>query len=99
VSRRESFRRLRCVDSYWVCTESTTACSPGPAAKRVGSRHWRHRVVVVDVHSMFGARVWELVKARIGRDGPTCDMQQANRTAWATFTMSISVCGLDEMGN
>jgi aminocarboxymuconate-semialdehyde decarboxylase len=91
-----------CADSSpgFAPNRQQSAAQPGASRKRREVTIGGHRVVVVDVHSHVRVpEVWELVKDRIGREGRTGDMQQANPDNLGNIhNVDKRLADLDEMG-
>jgi aminocarboxymuconate-semialdehyde decarboxylase len=91
-----------CADSSlgFALNRQQSAAQPGASRKRREVSVGGHRVVVVDVHSHVRVpEVWELVKDRIGREGRTGDMQQANPDNLGNIhNVDKRLADLDEMG-
>jgi aminocarboxymuconate-semialdehyde decarboxylase len=91
-----------CADSSlgFALNRQQSAAQPGASRKRREVTIGGHRVVVVDVHSHVRVpEVWELVKDRIGREGRTGDMQQANPDNLGNIhNVDKRLADLDEMG-
>src|ERR1700674_3782200 len=96
------FVGCNCVDSSlgFALNRQQPAARPGTSRKRREVAIGGHRVVVVDVHSHVRVpEVWELVKDRIGREGRTGDMQQANPDNLGNIhNVDKRLADLDEMG-